>query len=339
MWHLQRATAKNWTLLITLFGKGTGFDPFDFLDATQAIKPPLNLGDTDSEEDKGESDAASSITIDSVSTTVSVATSTSIPACQAQTSAIPKTPAVPQDSAPVEASHPALKPRPSWPHCAPNIDLAEACVPTSMADIHHTGIPSGVSCKRSGKTTSRGASLYICPRKDCGSAPYIGDLQGCGSHLRWVHYGTCLVCLFCPNQCYYRVSGWKSHMSAKHAQVLWFGVPEATQASLMLSAIQEGAATPDSALAPASTAVEMKISTDPLPSITDVELLQTPYHLSMIQWKMPRLNDLQNKNRSFWPMRNPYKPHLVLQLQMTEHSYKPPLLPPVISDSGAIQVT
>ena len=60
-------------------------------------------------------------------------------------------------------------------------------------------------------------------------------------------------------------------MSAKHAQVLWFGAPEATQASSLLSAIQEEAATPDLAQTPASTDVEVKISTDPTPDIADVE--------------------------------------------------------------------
>ena len=54
-------------------------------------------------------------------------------------------------------------------------------------------------------------------------------------------------------------------MSAKHAQILWFGAPKATQASLMLSAMQEELATP------ASTEVEVKISTEPSPNIADVE--------------------------------------------------------------------
>ena len=60
-------------------------------------------------------------------------------------------------------------------------------------------------------------------------------------------------------------------MSAKHAQVLWFAAPEATQASSLLSTIQEEAATPDLAQTPASTDVEVKISTDPTPDIADVK--------------------------------------------------------------------
>ena len=56
-----------WTLLVHFFGKGTGFDPFEFLDGAPAIKPPSDLGETDSDEEA--SDAASSTTIGSVSTT------------------------------------------------------------------------------------------------------------------------------------------------------------------------------------------------------------------------------------------------------------------------------
>ena len=61
-----------WTLLVQFFGKGTGFDPFEFLDGAPAIKPPLDLGKTDSDEDASET--ASSVTIGSVSTTASLAT-------------------------------------------------------------------------------------------------------------------------------------------------------------------------------------------------------------------------------------------------------------------------
>ena len=71
-----------WTLLVHFFGKGTGFDPFDFLDGAPAIKPPLDLGDTDSDEEASET--ASSVTIGSVSTTASLATD-----AEASTSTIP----------------------------------------------------------------------------------------------------------------------------------------------------------------------------------------------------------------------------------------------------------
>ena len=54
---------------MSFFGKGTGFDPFDFLDGAPVIKPPLDLGDTDSDEEASET--ASSVSLGSVSTTAS----------------------------------------------------------------------------------------------------------------------------------------------------------------------------------------------------------------------------------------------------------------------------
>ena len=32
-----------------------------------------------------------------------------------------------------------------------------------------------------------------------------------------VHYGSCLLCPFCPDRRYYQVSGWKDHMNSKHS--------------------------------------------------------------------------------------------------------------------------
>ena len=224
-----------WTLLVHFFKKGTGFDPFDFLDSAPAIKPPLDLGETDSDEAE-ESDVASSVTLGSVSTTASgpptPATTPLAPVDTAQAST---------SSAPTQDPRPLVKARQTWSDKVANIDLAEPCIPTSLSDIHHTGIPAGVTCKRSGKMTAWGPSLYICPHKDCGATPYVGDLYGCSSHLQRTHYGTCLACPYCPNQHYYRASSWKKHMSAKHPKAPWFGASEAMQASLMLAAFQEEA--------------------------------------------------------------------------------------------------
>ena len=227
-----------WTLLVSFFGNGTGFDPFDFLDGAPVIKPPLDLGETDSDEETSET--ALSVSLGSVSTTASIPPTpvTSIP--------IP-TPAAVQSStltAPTQAPHPILKPKLILPDKVSRIEYAEGCIPTSLSDIHHTSIPTGVACKRSEKVTSRGASLYICPHRDCGATPYVGNLYGCSSHLHRVHFGMCLICPYCPNQRYYRASGWKAHMSSKHSTVPWFGAPEVAQASLMLSAIQEEVSAP-----------------------------------------------------------------------------------------------
>ena len=134
-----------WTLLVHFFGKGTGFDPFDFLDAAPAIKAPLDLGDTDSDDD-----AASSVSLGSASTTASTTSSivvSSADAAQASTS---------QTSAP---SRPKLKPKAKLPDVVSSVDDAEGFVPRSFDDLHSTGIPREVQMRRSGTTTSKGSSL------------------------------------------------------------------------------------------------------------------------------------------------------------------------------------
>ena len=209
---------EMWTLLVAFFGKGTDQDPFEFLDAAPAIKKPLDLVDTDSDEEE-------------TSTTDSTTSSPAVAGPSASTSA--KTPAVPATA----AKGFKLPPKPTWPDLHSSIDEAEGFVPRSADQLHYTGIPEGVTCKRSGTQTSRGASLYICPLPDCGSTPYVGDLPGCGSHLRRAHYGTCILCPFCPNKRYYRVNGWKDHMKALHSRVPWYGASEELQAELALQAL------------------------------------------------------------------------------------------------------
>ena len=222
-----------WTLLVHFFGKGTGFDPFDFLDAAPAIKAPLDLGDTDSDDD-----AASTVSLASTSTAASTTSAikvSSADAAQASTS---------QASAP---SRPKLKPKAKLPDVVSSVDDAEGFIPRSFEDLHSTGLPREVKMRRSGTTTSKGSSLYICPHPTCGSTPYIGDLYGCSSHLRRVHYGTCLACPYCPSKKYYRVSGWKKHMASEHPTAPWYGAPETTEASLMLKSLQEEISAPPAA--------------------------------------------------------------------------------------------
>ena len=257
-----------WTLLVSFFSKGTGFDPFDFLDSAPVIKLPLDLGENNSDEEASET--ASSISLGSVSTMASIpptpVTSTPIPTlAAAQASTL---------TAPTQAPRPTLKPKPIMPDKVHSIEYAEGCIPTSLSDIHHTGIPTGVACKRSEKMIARGANLYICPHRDFGATSYVGDLYGCSSHLRRVHFGTCFICPYCPNQRYYQASGWKAHMSSKHSTVPWFGAPEATQASLMLAAIQEEVSAPVLSQEPVGVKAEVPLVRLPCPE----EISTVPLH-------------------------------------------------------------
>ena len=226
-----------WTLLTMFFGKGTDADPFEFLDAAPAIKKPLDLVDTDSDDESSLADSTTSAAT-AASSTASVPV-VAKPATSTETTKDFK-----------------LPPKPSWPDFHASIKLAEGCIPRSANLLHHTGLPDNITCKRSDTQTLKGASLYICPHPDCGSKPYVGDLPGCGAHLRRVHYGTCILCPFCPDKRYYRVSGWKDHMSSKHKQVPWYGASEKLQAQLTMEAMT----------APSASDVAVTQQEIPLPS-------------------------------------------------------------------------
>ena len=128
---------EMWTLLVTFFGKGMDQDPFEFLDAAPAIKKPLDLVDTDSDEEE---------TSTADSTTSSPAVAGPSAGTSAKASAVPAT----------AAKGFKLPPKPTWPDLHSSIDEAEGFVPRSANLLHHTGIPEGVTCKRSGTQTSRG---------------------------------------------------------------------------------------------------------------------------------------------------------------------------------------
>ena len=133
-----------WNLLTLFFGKGSDHDPFEFLDAAPAIKKPLDLVDTDSDDEVSVADSSTSATVNAPNPT---ATS-------------PKTsrPATPSGGTSRDFK---LPPKPTWPDLYASIELAEGFVPRLANLLHHTGIPEGVICRRSDTQTVKGASLYI----------------------------------------------------------------------------------------------------------------------------------------------------------------------------------
>ena len=80
----------------------------------------------------------------------------------------------------------------------------------------------------------------MCRHKDCSDNPYLGDLPTCGSHIRRIQLGVCLMCPYCPNKCFYNSRGWRDHMNKKHPSVPWYRAPtteESVQAQAMLDAL------------------------------------------------------------------------------------------------------
>ena len=134
-----------WNLLTLFFGKGSDHDPFEFLDAVPTIKKPLDLVDTDSDDEASVADSSASTATTALDPMVGS----------------PKTPrpATPSGGASKDFKLPAT---PTWSDLHASIELAEGFVPQSAGLLHHTGIPEGISCKRSDTQIARGASIYIC---------------------------------------------------------------------------------------------------------------------------------------------------------------------------------
>ena len=240
--HLTVAVAgvdcrELFTLLTTFFGQGTAFaeDPFAFLDGAPKVQDPLDLTDTDSDDDQAGGDPGSQV--------------------PASTSTTTGTPAVP----PVASAAPKAKPKAKVQYQDKVNDIAQArgFLPVDAATIHNTGIPTSHHVKRSG-SSERGRSLYVCSyASECSAVPYSGDIASATSHVHKHHLGHCVVCPYCGAR-YYNSNGWRDHMGAKHAQMPWYG----TQVSSLAKVWSEGF--PSSA-----TTSEVTITVPP-PTSTDV---------------------------------------------------------------------
>ena len=110
-----------WTLLVTFFGKGADTDPFEFLDTVPAMKQPLDLVDTDSEEEASVADSTTS------------AAASNVPERGSTTSATP-----PPAPAGVHKDF-KLAPKPSWPDLVASIEQAEGFIVRSFM------LPQGIT--------------------------------------------------------------------------------------------------------------------------------------------------------------------------------------------------
>ena len=228
-----------WRVLVTFFGFNREEDPCKFLDGAPLIKCPLDLTDTESDDD-------TSVASEAAST-------------QSKASSSSKT---------TEKKPIAIKPcNIIRADLIDNINETQGFLPSSVDSLHTTGIPASLHMSHSDRQTSKGASLYMCRHKDCSDNPYLGDLPTCGSHIRCIHLGVCLMCPYCPNRHFYNSGGWRDHMSKKHSSVPWYGAPttdKSVQAQAMLDALstdpsahigslENTSSTPSSQAAPTKT--------------------------------------------------------------------------------------
>ena len=196
------------TLLITFFGRGSEFqeDPFNYLDGAPKIHRPLDITDTDTD------DETSAVEKEAVPS----------PQVSLSESQIITTAPTPVVSTPLQRE-PLVKSRPKTTYVdkVPDISMAQGFLPEDKDSLHNTGIPQTYMVRRSG-TSSKGRSLYLCPFGDqCSSPPYSSDIASMGSHVHCHHLGHCIQCPYDGNR-FYNGTGWRDHMSSKHEGAPWY---------------------------------------------------------------------------------------------------------------------
>ena len=114
------------------------------------------------------------------------------------------------------------KPKKQYADKVPSLSQTQGFFPQDKDTLHNTGIPVNYHVKRAG-SSQKGRSIYICPyESECSTPPYTGDIASTGSHVRCHHLGHSLVCPYC-GLCFYNASGWKDHMTSKHAGMPLYG--------------------------------------------------------------------------------------------------------------------
>ena len=104
-------------------------------------------------------------------------------------------------------------------------DIAETVriIPFDEDSLALTGIPAHLKAPRQHKTSSSGASLYYCPQPKCDPIFIAkGGPSPLYNHMRRHHLGISLLCPYCPAKLFYISGGWSAHMRNCHSKVPWF---------------------------------------------------------------------------------------------------------------------
>ena len=128
------------TLLVTFFGRGSEFqeDPFNYLDGAPKIHPPLDIMDTDTDDETSavEEEAVPSL---------------QVPLSESQIITTAPTPVVPT---PLQRE-PLVKscPKMTYVDKVPDISMAQGFLPEDKDSLHNTGIPQTYAVRRSGTSS------------------------------------------------------------------------------------------------------------------------------------------------------------------------------------------
>ena len=243
-------TKELWNLLTTYFGSAADSDdedPWNFLDPAPPISKPLDLGETDTEDEEGPTGAtggssAASATGAGPSTSSAVPPASSTSKSGGKTS---KSSAGSKKASAAEAPAPRkVKTKPKRADALPDlcaIEKAARMYPADEETSTQTGIPVFLQVPREGYTTAAGGSIYFCRHEKCSNPPYHGDLAGVYSHVRRKHIGLALVCPYCNDKLFWNSKGWKRHMRTIHPKAVWYGTElrdEAEEAAQVLAQVE-----------------------------------------------------------------------------------------------------
>ena len=116
--------------------------------------------------------------------------------------------------------------------------------PQDEDSINETGIlPEFV--KQEQRTTSSGASIYVCVHEKCQSPPFfLQSPTGIYSHVHRKHIGVVLACPYCPSKVYWNTKGLKVHMETKHRDVPHYGQELAGGTPAMVEKVVKESITP-----------------------------------------------------------------------------------------------
>ena len=263
------------TLLVAFFGRGSDFqeDPFNYLDGAPKIRPPLDITDTDSD------DESSAVVEEAVpSPQVALGASQvviSVPA--------PSAPSVP----PPIQREPQVKSRPkvNYVDQVTDITMAQGFLPEDKDSLHNTGIPVAYAVCCSG-SSGKGRRLYMCPFGDqCSSPPYASDIASTGSHIHCHHLGHCIQCPYDSSH-FYNGTGWRDHMASKHEGAPWYhshlGIDSQLPSTLFHATISMAASgsTVSTSIDPGNTQstdpveATIPISVPSAPDVTEVDTLE-----------------------------------------------------------------
>ena len=275
--HLTIALAgvdcrELFTLLVTFFGRGSEFqeDLFNYLDSAPKIHPPLDITDTDTD------DETSAVGEEAVP-------SPQVPLSESQIITSVPTPVVPT---PVSSQRePQVKSRPKMTYVdkVSDISMAQGFLPEDKDSLHNTGIPPTYAVRCSG-TSSKGRSLYLCPFGDqCSSPPYSSDIASTGSHVHRHHLGHCIQCPYDGNR-FYNGTGWQDHMSSKHEGAPWYRSQLGIDSQLPTTLFK--ATNPSSTVTAMEEPVEMMVPV-PDPFVSNVPETDTLEFVPDIEEELP----------------------------------------------------